>query len=217
MSPKYEEDLSSALGAICEVLTRENHLLFVGRIQEYDRAGGRLCAELRKGEGTPGGVLYHEPVKVHIYMGQEQGKVMIAYGQVERNAADHWWIELENVVSGPERRENFRQMVRGRGILTDREGRKQPCNLVDISISGVKFYSQGRYIEGAVLELSGFRLRQEGELYTLLCLVRRVERIDAGKGWYSYGCSFYDLRPGQEDQLCRDIFNLQARSINRKS
>ena len=84
MSPKYEEDLSSALGAICEVLTRENHLLFVGRIQEYDRAGGRLCAELRKGEGTPGGVLYHEPVKVHIYMGQEQGKVMIAYGQVER-------------------------------------------------------------------------------------------------------------------------------------
>ena len=30
MSPKYEEDLSSALGAICEVLTRENHLLFVG-------------------------------------------------------------------------------------------------------------------------------------------------------------------------------------------
>ena len=50
MSPKYEEDLSSALGAICEVLTRENHLLFVGRIQEYDRAGGRLCAELRKGE-----------------------------------------------------------------------------------------------------------------------------------------------------------------------
>ena len=87
MSPKYEEDLSSALGAICEVLTRENHLLFVGRIQEYDRAGGRLCAELRKGEGTPGGVLYHEPVKVHIYMGQEQGKVMIAYGQVERNAA----------------------------------------------------------------------------------------------------------------------------------
>lgn len=66
-----------------EVLTRENHLLFVGRIQEYDRAGGRLCAELRKGEGTPGGVLYHEPVKVHIYMGQEQGKVMIAYGQVE--------------------------------------------------------------------------------------------------------------------------------------
>lgn len=77
MSPKYEEDLSSALGAICEVLTRENHLLFVGRIQEYDRAGGRLCAELRKGEGTPGGVLYHEPVKVHIYMGQEQGKVII--------------------------------------------------------------------------------------------------------------------------------------------
>ena len=53
----------------------------MGRIQEYDRAGGRLCAELRKGEGTPGGVLYHEPVKVHIYMGQEQGKVMIAYGQ----------------------------------------------------------------------------------------------------------------------------------------
>lgn len=149
MSPKYEEDLSSALGAICEVLTRENHLLFVGRIQEYDRAGGRLCAELRKGEGTPGGVLYHEPVKVHIYMGQEQGKVMIAYGQVERNAADHWWIELENVVSGPERRENFRQMVRGRGILTDREGRKQPCNLVDISISGVKFYSQGVYRGGS--------------------------------------------------------------------
>ena len=56
MSPKYEEDLSSALGAICEVLTRENHLLFVGRIQEYDRAGGRAGSvqSCVKGRELPG-------------------------------------------------------------------------------------------------------------------------------------------------------------------
>ena len=53
MSPKYEEDLSSALGAICEVLTRENHLLFVGRIQEYDRAGGSVQSCV-KGRELPG-------------------------------------------------------------------------------------------------------------------------------------------------------------------
>ncbi len=124
MSPKYEEDLSSALGAICEVLTRKIIFSLWGGYRNTTGQAAGSVQSCVKGEGTPGGVLYHEPVKVHIYMGQEQGKVMIAYGQVERNAADHWWIELENVVSGPERRENFRQMVRGRGILTDREGEK---------------------------------------------------------------------------------------------
>lgn len=54
MSPKYEEDLSSALGAICEVLTRENHLLFVGRIQEYDRQAAGSVQSCVKGRELPG-------------------------------------------------------------------------------------------------------------------------------------------------------------------
>ena len=214
MGPKYEGELSSVLGAMCEVLTRENHLLFVGTIREYDEAGNRICAELHKGEHTPQGVLYHSLVKVRFW--GKSSQVMIAYGKVERNAADHWWIELERVVSSPERRENFRQMVRGRGIVTDREGEQLPCDLVDISISGVKFYSQGQYTEGDLLELSGFRLRPEGPVYTLLCLVRRVDQVDERKNQYAYGCSFCDLPARQENQLCQDIFNLQARSINRR-
>ena len=78
MSPKYEEDLSSALGAICEVLTREKPLLLGGREKEYERAGGRPCAEPRKREGNSGGVLLHEPVKGQIQMGPGEGKGMIA-------------------------------------------------------------------------------------------------------------------------------------------
>lgn len=54
MSPKYEEDLSSALGAICEVLTRENHLLFVGRIQNTTGQAAGSVQSCVKGRELPG-------------------------------------------------------------------------------------------------------------------------------------------------------------------
>lgn len=54
MSPKYEEDLSSALGAICEVLTRENHLLFVGRYRNTTGQAAGSVQSCVKGRELPG-------------------------------------------------------------------------------------------------------------------------------------------------------------------
>lgn len=51
MSPKYEEDLSSALGAICEVLTREN--LWGGYRNTTGQAAGSVQSCV-KGRELPG-------------------------------------------------------------------------------------------------------------------------------------------------------------------
>ena len=50
MSPKYEEDLTSALGAICEVLTREN-------LREYFR----IEAQITKNTATGKQQIYYLP------------------------------------------------------------------------------------------------------------------------------------------------------------
>ncbi len=216
MNPEYAEELRGALGTICEVLGAENQILFVGVIQQYSRARNEVQVELRKRESTPRGVLYHAPVKIRYREGNGKDRVVVLYGRVSRNAAEYWWIEVEHVISTAERREHFRQRVRAHGNVMNSRGEQSECELDDISLSGVRFHTEAVYMEGETLLLSGFRLRPGGPVHSLSCLVRRVGPDMEGKGIHTYGCSFLGLRLWQEDELCRDIFALQKRDINRK-
>ena len=215
MSHKYEALLSSAVGAMCEVLTRENRVLFAAIIEEYDMGSSAICTELRKGETTPRGVLHQAPVKVRIRL-KGRSDVIFAYGRLDRNAADRWWIDVDEVELNPERRANFRQRIKGEAVVTDAEGRREPCRPVDISLSGIGFQSRAVYSEGDRLEVSELCLRKGGTSYVLPCVVRRVVQPEEGKELWFYGCSFQELRPRLEDRLCRDIFALQSREINRR-
>ena len=207
-----EEEIVRLLGCLCEVFNEENRLLFVGRLQRYDRAEPMLCVEVQKRESTPRGVLYHAPVKVRL---RERGQVVMFYGLVERNAADFWWLALQNMITTPERRESFRQQVRAAGTLTDGQGRQLPCQVVDVSLGGVQIRCQARYQEGEQLTLT-FQLLENGPQHQVLCAVRRTVNAEEEHSMPGYGCSFQRLRPWQEDQLCRDIFALQKNSFRPK-
>ena len=215
MSHKYEALLPDAVGAMCEVMTQENRFLFAAIVVEYNGRNHSICAELRKGEATPQGVLHQAPVKVRIRL-KGRSDVIFVYGRLDRNAADHWWIDVDEVELNPERRKNFRQRITGGAVVTDAEGRREPCRLVDISLSGIGFRSRAVYSEGDQLEVSELCIRKGGASYVFPCVVRRVVQPEEGKEWRFYGCSFEELRPYLEDRLSRDIFALQSREINRK-
>lgn len=205
------------IGALCEVLTMENGLLFVGTVGAYEPATGEISVELRKGESTPRGVIYRTEVKVRIHALRGQSGVVLMYGAVTRNTADLWWIEIDRTIACLERRESFRIPLKGEAYITGAEGEKLPCELVDISLTGVAFRCHKPFAEGERLLLSDIRLLEDGLDYTFRCQVQRVvDDEEQGKGRYFCGCSFYDLRSGQEDRLCQDIFALQSRAINRK-
>ncbi len=204
-------------GALCEVLTMKNDLLFVGMVGTYDPATGEISVELRKGESTPQGIIHRTEVKVRLHAIRGQSGVVLVYGVITRNTPDQWWIEVDRTIACLERRESFRLPLKGKATISSPDGRSQPCELVDISLTGVGFRCRVPFAEEDQLLLSGVRLLEGGMDYTFRCHVRRV--VDAGEGekWrYFCGCSFYDLRSGQEDRLCQDLFTLQSKAINRK-
>lgn len=206
------------MGAICEITTMENRLLFVGTIQAWHPLTNELCAELRRGESTPRGVICHTEVKIRVYADGGTGNMKLLYGVVTRNALDRWWIEIRGGSSRAERRESFRLRIKAEAeVVREADGSRSPCTMVDISLGGLGFLSRESFEDGEMLQVSGLQLVPEGPVYELGCQVRRsVEQPDMPRR-VLYGCSFQALSRRQEQQLSRDIFALQAMAISRRS
>lgn len=80
------------------------------------------------------------------------------------------------------------------------------CTLVDISAGGCCISSEQVYEEGEAL-----RLRIKLGDYVPMTLVGEVIRVtDRGHKDYSYGILFAQMEKGEQDNLTRTIFNLQA-------
>lgn len=80
------------------------------------------------------------------------------------------------------------------------------CTLVDISAGGCCISSERLYEEGEVL-----RLRIKLGDYVPMNLVGEVIRVtERGHKDYSYGILFAQMEKGEQDNLTRMIFNLQA-------
>ena len=80
------------------------------------------------------------------------------------------------------------------------------CTLVDISTGGCCISSEQAYEDGEVL-----RLRIKLGDYVPMNLVGEIIRVtECGYKDYSYGILFAQMEKGEQDNLTRTIFNLQA-------
>ena len=80
------------------------------------------------------------------------------------------------------------------------------CTLVDVSAGGCCIASEQTYEEGEAL-----RLRIKLGDYVPMNLVGEVIRVtERGRKDYSYGILFAQMEKGEQDNLARTIFNLQA-------
>lgn len=215
-----EKMLSNCMNALSEVLTEDNRVLFVGRLEDYDPEENEVWIDLHRGSETPRGVIHGMPVKVQIHVKKQSGALVMLYGNVSLCAATYWTITVRNVVACSESRRAFRQKVRVDAQIIWGPGLHfhAKCQLEDISLVGVAFHSPLKLEIGSRIQLSIPALVKDGPSYELPCSVV-VRRNIAGEGLpplWRYGCDFGGLEGPVESLLCKDIFSLQARSVNRE-
>ena len=215
---EYMDSMQHYLGASCEVLKLNNNFLFAGSIHQYDAGEDELTVSIRNGNETPQGIIYHTPVKLHVQTNIAMNKVLLLYGQVSRCAADFWKIDLKHSFSCAERRSSFRQPVTAEAIVSRGSGMASsavaPCKMIDVSLGGLCFSSQERYLEGEQIFISSLQLRRNGPTHSFSCTVQRVQPLESGA--LRYGCSFNDITERQEDLVFQDMFSLQVKAFNRQ-
>ena len=119
-----------------------------------------------------------------------------------------------------ESRRAFRQKIHLEGHIRWGENldARAPCRLEDISLVGVAFLSKAELQEGTEVVVSTPPLVKGGPSYDLPCtvVVRRDIAQQGHPHLWRYGCDYGVLDQRLEALLCKDIFALQAQSMNRE-
>lgn len=198
-------------GTKVEVLTMENHLLFVARLKIL--GGGVL--ELRRDTGDPlPQALYNSKVRLRGFQTNSQPFCM--NGTVGKSSRDFWQVENLEVLQNRENRSFFRQN-------TDMDARVMPsghyrgmspelteCKVLDISAGGARVLSRNVYLVGDRFQLEAELLPEERP-FSMVC---QVLRVTPRKGFkYEYGCRFEGLSEQEQQRLLRAVFAIQRRIL----
>ena len=219
LTNNIEDMLDTCVDGLCEVLTEDNRVLFVGRLEQYDPKQNEVWIDLRRGSEPPQGVIHNMPVKVQIHVKKQSGSLVMLYGNVSLCAATYWTIIVRNVVACAESRRAFRQKVGVEAQILWGPGLhfRAKCQVEDISLVGVAIHSPLKLEIGSRIVLSIPALIEDGPNYELPCsVVVRRNTAEAGlPPKWRYGCDFGGLEEQVEETLCKDLFTLQARTMNR--
>ena len=206
---REEPEFSS--GTRVEVLTMENHLLFVGRLKVL--GGGVL--EMRRDTGDPlPQALYNSKVKLRGF--QRNSQPFCVTGTVGKSSRDFWQVENLEVLQNRENRSFFRQnteldarvMPSGHYRGTSRE--MTECKVLDVSAGGARILSRNVYLEGDRFQLEAELLPDERP-FSVVC---QVLRITPRKGFkYEYGCKFEGLSEQEQQRLLRAVFIIQRKML----
>ncbi len=166
---------SHYVGAVCKILDYENKQYFLGKVKTYNSRYNELEIVPYRMESIPVTVKYNTPVKLQIQKGDH---LTMLYGTARKQDRECWWVTLDTVQSCEEQREGFRQVVKGKSIMTrpeKDESEKTFCDLVDISLTGICIKCEEdmqvgeRIILHDVMLYAGVR-----EKHTLVCEIRRI-------------------------------------------
>lgn len=206
--PKRAPKLYS--GMRVEVLTPENHLLFVGRLELL--GGGVL--ELRRDTDDPlPQVIYNSKVKLRGF--QKDSQAFSLNGTVGKTSADFWQVEKLEILQSQDSRNFFRQSTdveaqvmpsgRYRGVDQGAE-----CKVLDVSAGGVRIQTKSVFEKGDFFQLEASFLPEE-EPFSVTCRVLRA--AERGEGKFEYGCEFQAMSEREQQRLLRAIFTMQRRML----
>ena len=201
-------------GTTVEVLTMENRLSFLGRVDSF--RNGAVVLRDAKGDELPI-AMYNKEVKLRFFGGT--GNVVL-YGRVCGSTSLIWKVDSLESKFIKEQRAFFRQRIspNTEGLCSRRafggvKGTKPvTCQVLDISAGGMLIACPDEYQENDRLSITGVRLAGSEDPFSFTCRVRRVgEKSDAGVA--RYGCQFETLLPKEQDRLLRSIFAVQREEI----
>ncbi len=209
-------DLGLRPGMVVEVMTPENRLLFVGRVEAVQN--GAVSIREAKDDELPM-VLCNKELKLRFY--REQDSVVL-HGKVCGSTMRMWKVDRLKSAFTKEQRAFFRQSISL--DITARCARRShrngqprasfPCQVLDVSAGGLLISSQEVYLVGDRLVVSDATLIAGERPFTFDCHVRRAGEWK--KGVVRYGCQFETLAPKEQDRLLRAIFTLQREEIRKR-
>ena len=117
------------------------------------------------------------------------------------------------------RRDSYRQAIRSeatvvymRGRHMEKHIRNTTCQVMDVSVGGVRIRTKAEYDVNDELELRDFRIASP-ENYILKCSVQWKKEGITGN---IYGCQFFGLTSRMENALYREIRLAEAQEIRKK-
>lgn len=203
-------------GMMAEVMTPENRLIYVGKVEKVQN-GGVYIREAK--EDTLPMVLVNKPLKVRFY--REEGNIVLK-GRVCGSTLRMWKVDRLETTFTQEQRAFFRQSIsvdiKARcGKRTARGGRPSalyPCQVLDISAGGMLISCGEIYIEGERLAIVDVPLVAGAPTFSFNCQVRRA--VEWKKGVQRCGCQFETLSDRDQDQLLQAIFTIQREEIKKR-
>lgn len=203
-------------GAAVEVMTPENRLLFVGKIEAAQE--GAVCIRDANDDMLPM-VLVNKDLKLRFFT--DQGSIVLQ-GKVCGSTMRMWKVDRLRSAFTQEHRAFFRQsisveIVAQCGKRTARGGRPNalfPCQVLDISAGGMLLSCREIYAEGDLLLVEDAPLLANAPAFSFNCLVRRSGEWK--KGVVRYGCQFVALTARDQDRLLQAIFAIQREEIRKR-
>lgn len=214
--------LEEFLDAVCEVNVMGNELTIPCRLSAVlEQEDGSIAIELRarRGMDMPP-VKYGASLKVALH---KPGKLLVLGGEAYIANSEFWRVVGIKLFNDFERRGFYRVGTNAWADVAlwqeDQEGGEgrflfpSKARLVNISLSGVLFLCEENYRVGDVLCLRELVLNEEEAAYTLFCQVRHLGELT--KLGMQYRCSFINVSARDTDRLCRSIFRLQQKMIQK--
>ena len=211
-------DISSTFGLhpdmTVEVLTMENRLTFVGKVETV--RNGAVVLREAKGDSLPP-VMYNREIKLRYFQG-ERGSVVVN-ARVCGSTNLIWKVDRLESKYNQEQRAFFRQSISPdtAALCSRRAGingpakKAAPCQILDVSAGGMLISSREEYQVNDRLSITGIYLAEGVDPFSFSCQVRRVGEPDMGI--IRYGCQFESLPPKEQDRLLRAIFIVQREEI----
>ncbi len=194
-----------------EVLTMENRLVFIGRVESVQN--GAVILRDTKGNELPR-VTYNRELKLRFFQGSDS---TLIYGKICGSTDQIWKLDrLESRVI-KEQRAFFRQRISTSTQGTWRRPAKPgvpakegSCQVLDVSAGGLLISSGEPFQVGDRLRVDGVCLTPGMAPFRFDCQVRRVERK---KESFHYGCKLEALPSKEQDRLLQAIFTVQREEI----
>lgn len=203
-------------GMMVEVMTPDNRLLYVGRVQTVQE---NAVAVREANDDTLNMVLVNKPLKLRFFREEDN---LVLKGKVCGSTMKMWKIDRLETAFSREQRAFFRQSISVEleaqcGKRTGAGGPVRltfPCKVLDISAGGMLISSKEQFLPGDRLYVTGIPLVAGEPSFTFNCQVRRAGVWK--KGVIRYGCQFESLSPKEQDRLLRAIFIIQREEIRKR-
>ena len=215
---QLEKELGSGArqGAAVEVMTPENRLLFVGKIDTIQN--GAVCIRDANDDMLPM-VLINKELKLRFFT--EEGSLVLQ-GKVCGSTMRMWKVDRLRKAFTKESRAFFRQSISV--AVTAKCGKRPlrgghpsvwfPCQVLDISAGGMLLSCGEIFARGDYLEVTDIALLADSPAFSFHCVIRRDGEWK--KDVIRYGCQFVALSPKDQDGLLRAIFSIQREEIRKR-